>query len=83
MRKIHIANAASRNAVVTGVPVTTDFEINMGKDGKSAKVPVNPKVKSGAQFTRFFSFLFYFESPCLSNPYNSYNIYPLVLHISS
>ena len=36
MRKIHIANAASRNAVVTGVPVTTDFEINMGKDGKSA-----------------------------------------------
>ena len=36
MRKIHIANAASRNAVVTGVPVTTDFEINMGKGGKSA-----------------------------------------------
>ena len=36
MRKIHIANATSRNAVVTGVPVTTDFEINMGKDGKSA-----------------------------------------------
>ena len=36
MRKIHIANAASRNASVTGLPITTRFKINMGKDGKSA-----------------------------------------------
>jgi hypothetical protein len=37
MRKIHVANASSRNSIVTGVPVTTHIDITMGKDGKAAE----------------------------------------------
>ena len=37
MKKIHIANATSRNSIISGVAVTTEIDLIMGKDGKQAE----------------------------------------------